>query len=213
VPLTVADLHFSYGARVIFAGLSCEFVEQQVTGLVGPSGTGKSTLLAVVVGAERAASGVVHYPPALLHNGKVLSDQIAWMSQSANLMLRRSALDNVILPLLGRSVARGDAVALGHNALASVGLSGYGERRCAELSGGERQRVAMARALAMGAPLVVADEPTSSLDRANRLLLLDALHAVARAGAIVIVATHDAEVIEACDRVVDLVALTAGTQS
>lgn len=207
MPVIVRDLAFSYGERVIFDSFSCEFRESQITGVVGPSGSGKSTLLANLVGAESPRAGSIEFPASLTHNGELVRHRVAWMTQTANLMLRRTSLDNVALPLRSRGIEPRTARRAALAGLNEIGLSGYGERRCLDLSGGERQRVAMARALVGRLPLLIADEPTASLDRLNRQLLLDGLRTVASAGAIVIVATHDPEVVETCDHIIDLTAV------
>lgn len=209
MPITVSNLGFAYGERVIFTGLSCQFDEAKITGVVGPSGSGKSTLLAVLVGAETAIAGTVSFPPTLLVDNQLARHRIAWMTQTTNLMLRRTALDNVMLPLRSRGMPTVQARERAIEGLVSMGLGNHLHQPCSQLSGGERQRVAMARALVAGVPLLIADEPTSSLDRGNRELLLAGLRTVAEGGAIVIVATHDPEVVAGCDEIVDLVAVQA----
>lgn len=204
MPIVVADLHFAYGERVILDGLSCRFDPGVLSGLVGPSGSGKSTLLALVMGQLHPDRGSITRPASLFRDGGVDLARIAWVMQTANVFARRSALDNVALPVRCAGIPAQHAAERASSALASVGLAERERDTCGLLSGGERQRVAVARALATAAPLLIADEPTVSLDHANRDLLVDALHAAARAGAIVIVATHDPAVYGACDAVVTL---------
>lgn len=195
---------FAYGSRPIFEHFSCRFEPSATTALVGPSGSGKSTLLALVMGQLSPSSGRVHLPDALLSGGEVDRGNVAWVMQTANVFTRRSASDNVALPLRCRGRSRAESRARAVDALEVVGLRDRADDRCGLLSGGERQRVAVARALAVRAPLVVADEPTVSLDHANRDRLVAALVGVARTGAIVVVATHDPAVWSACDAVVRL---------
>ena len=124
--------------------------------------------------------------------------------QTTNVFGNRTVLDNVLLPAWIGGSSRTEAAASARDALAQVGLESFEERRCASLSGGERQRVAMARALAGDNPVVLADEPTASLDRANRDQLADLLVAAAASGVLVVVATHDPAVAARCDDVIEL---------
>lgn len=204
MPIVIENLGFRFGSRVLFDNFSCELREGQITGFVGPSGSGKSTLLAVLAGAERPQSGTVTYPASLRRGRSVLQERIAWMTQTAPLMLRRSALANVSIPLHGRGVERGRRSGIAMASLELMDMEHFADESCIRLSGGERQRVAMARAVASEVALLLADEPTSALDKANRARLLTSLRAVAGRGTIVVVATHDLAVVSACDEVVDL---------
>lgn len=201
--IVLRDVTFAYGNRQILDRFSCHFDRGAMTALVGPSGSGKSTVIALVLGMLRPSAGDISYSPTVVRSdGSLDLGRVAWMMQTANLFPRRRALDNVALPLHCAGVAA--ATDRASAALADVGLVDRQHDVCGRLSGGERQRVAAARALAAGAPVLIADEPTVSLDRANRDLLVSALVTVARRGAVVIVATHDPAVYEACDAVVAL---------
>lgn len=202
--IVITDLEFAYGLRTIFDGLSCRFDEGAMTGLVGPSGTGKSTLLALIMGHLKPRAGVVSYSRELTRGGAIDPARVAWVMQTSNVFARRTALENVALPVRCGGVGADESADRAVIALDSVRLTERRHDRCGLLSGGERQRVAVARALATQAPLLIADEPTVSLDQANRALLVEAIQAVARAGRIVIVATHDPAVYRACDTVVEL---------
>lgn len=204
MPIDVAHIGFAYGDRVIFDDLSCQFSEGMVTGLIGPSGSGKSTLIALLIGQLAPGRGRISYPAALLDRGVIAPRRVAWVMQSANLFTRRTAAENVALPLLANGTRRRDAMTRAETALDRVGLGARLHDRGGLLSGGERQRVAVARALAVRAPLLIADEPTVSLDQTNRDRLVQTLLAAAEAGTIVITATHDPEVARACHRRVAL---------
>lgn len=204
MPIIVTDLRFAYGPRMIFDRLSCRFQPGAMTGLVGPSGSGKSTLLALLMGQLSPDNGSITLPPELCRGGRVDASQVAWVMQTSNVFTRRPARDNVALPLRCGGVARHLADRAAVSALTTVGLGSRAHDRSGLLSGGERQRVAVARALATGAPLLIADEPTISLDHANRDLLVTALRSAAHAGSIVIVATHDRAVYDSCDALVML---------
>jgi ABC-type lipoprotein export system ATPase subunit len=204
MPIVLDDVSFSYGDRVIVDRRSASLAEGRLTGIVGPSGSGKSTFLGLVSGELRSDGGRITYPSSLGSGSSPPGHLIGWVMQTTNVFPRRSVLDNVALPARLAGRARDDAKAAALDALDLVGLAAFGHRRCASLSGGERQRVAVARAVAADAPLLIADEPTASLDRANRDQLTGILVAVARQGAIVVVATHDAAVAGRCDELIEL---------
>lgn len=204
MPLIVEDLEFSYGPRKILNRFSLELHERQMVALMGPSGTGKSTLLGLLVGHLTPAHGTITYPSSLVRNGVLERKRIAWIMQSANIFGRRTALENVMLPLRLSAVSKSEQVRRATDALELVNLTERKHDRGAKLSGGEKQRVAVARAIAVQSSLLIADEPTVALDRANRESLIAALKQSAHAGAIVLIATHDPEVAEACDLVVNL---------
>lgn len=166
--------------------------------IVGPSGSGKTTLLGLLAGIERADSGSVF---VLGHDlGRLRADELARLRrskmglvfQSFGLIAALSAGDNVALPMAldgGAAETRSSRVAA---ALDEVGLGGATDARIDELSGGERQRVAVARALVSDPALVLADEPTGSLDESNAGVVLDLLQQLTtRRGATLVLVTHD----------------------
>ncbi|GEC75527.1 ATP-binding cassette domain-containing protein [Microbacterium maritypicum] len=202
--LVVRDVGVAFGGEQVLHGVSTVFGAGETTALMGPSGSGKSTLLAAIAGAVPLSSGTVE----LTSNGNppVSSERIdpEWIMQSAPLLQRRQVVDNVMLSCRVRGVGPEEALARSMRALFQVGVAHLARRRTFQLSGGEKQRVAVARAIAARAPLLLADEPTASLDARSRDATVDALRQAARSGAIVIVATHDDQVAEACQRVLRL---------
>ena len=126
------------------------------------------------------------------------------MPQGNGLAAVLTALENVMLPLLAASQAPAAAHAAATAALASLGLGDSMNHLVEELSGGQQQRVAVARGLALGAPTLLTDEPTSELDHGNREVVLTLLRAHADAGNVVVMATHDPEAAAVADRVVRL---------
>ena len=176
--------------------------------VMGPSGSGKSTLLHLVGGLDRPDTGEV------LIEGKALAElddealahlrrrRIGFVLQFFNLFPLLSARENVAFPLL--LDGRDDALALAAAALERVGLSERAEHRPNQLSGGEQQRVAVARALVSQPAVVLADEPTGSLDSLAGEDVLRLLRAAADDGQAVLLITHDAPAAAYADRVVRL---------
>ncbi|KQM36382.1 MULTISPECIES: ABC transporter ATP-binding protein [Sphingomonas] len=177
--------------------------------LLGASGSGKSSLMAVLSGLERASGGQVHVAGADF--GAMGEDDLARarrgrigiVLQAFHLLPTMTALENVAVPMELAGVA--DAFARAEAELASVGLGHRLHHYPTQLSGGEQQRVAIARALAGRPALVFADEPTGNLDRATGHAIMDLLfERRAATQATLLVITHDPALAERCDRVVEL---------
>ncbi len=202
--LVVTDAAISFHGVAIFSGLNGTFESGAVTALVGPSGSGKSSLLAAIGGFQSLSSGRIEL---FREDGSAPSapspDAIAWVPQGSNALSRRTALDNVLVAALAGGHSLREATELARDALDQVGLSHRLSEQARRLSGGELQRVAIARALASGKDLVLADEPSANLDARNTeevAALLERL--VTRAT--VIVATHDPLLIDAAHAVVPM---------
>src|SRR4051812_39559314 len=176
--------------------------------VMGPSGSGKSTLLHLIGGLDRPDTGevLIEGEPLATMNDEALADlrrrRIGFVLQFFNLFPLLSALENVAFPLL--LDGRRDALALAGDALAHVGLAARAEHRPGALSGGEQQRVAVARALVTRPAVVLADEPTGSLDTLAGEDVLRLLRAAADDGHAVLLITHEAPAAAYADRVVRL---------
>ncbi|MEJ5256010.1 MAG: ATP-binding cassette domain-containing protein [Acidimicrobiales bacterium] len=175
------------------------FPAGEVVAVMGPSGSGKSTLLWLIAGLLKPSGGVITLP-APAEPGRA---PVAWVTQQNNVLSSRSVLDNVLVATRAHRRPTIADTARAEQHLAAVGLGGEGRRRCAELSGGERQRLCLARAMASGAPVLLADEPTGQLDGSNSRAVFEALRSAARE-AVVVVATHDPAIRSAADRVLEL---------
>ncbi len=177
--------------------------------LIGPSGSGKSSLLMLLGGLEQATGGQVK---ALGHDLATLSeDQLAALRrdhfgvvfQSFHLIPTMTALENVATPL--ELAGARDAFSRAAEELAAVGLADRQDHYPAQLSGGEQQRVALARAAAPRPDIVLADEPTGNLDASNGAAIVDLLFDLrARHGATLVLVTHDPKLAARCDRVITL---------
>lgn len=173
--------------------------------LTGPSGAGKSSLLWAVAGAVRPVAGEVTVGETrITDRSTAIRAGVALIPQGNGLAGVLTAHENVAFPLLATGTGPGEVASRAAAALADVGLAESGDHLVEELSGGQQQRVAVARGLATEAPVLLADEPTSELDHANRGRVLDLLRAQASRGAVVIMATHDPEAAAVCDAEVRL---------
>jgi ABC-type lipoprotein export system ATPase subunit len=187
---------FSFGTREILRQVSLEIHEGTFTTIMGPSGAGKSTMLSILGGLTQPAQGSVRGPAP---------NQIAWVAQTAVVHRRRSVLDNVAIGAYRISTSVAMARKHARTALEAVGLASLADQLAGSCSGGEQQRICLARALAGQSRLILADEPTASLDRASVLDIAGCLAAVAAAGVAVVTASHDPSVAALAERSWELV--------
>ncbi|MGN6130907.1 MAG: ABC transporter ATP-binding protein, partial [Nocardioidaceae bacterium] len=168
--------------------------------VTGSSGSGKTTLLSVLGGLVPPSAGAASYDgqPVGTRTGEPRPG-IALVLQTYGLVPTLTAEENVAIALRARRVPAGEAARRARSALDRVGVADLGARLVQELSGGQLQRVAVARALAVEPEVLLADEPTSELDEANRDLVVAELRAEALRGCVVVVATHDPDVAAQCD--------------
>jgi len=195
----------------LLAGVNLAVAAGEWCAIVGESGSGKSTLLHIVAGLDRPDAGEVLVDSKPLDYGDDESlalwrrRAVGFVFQAFHLLPYLGVGDNVALPLALLGVAAAEREPRVREALAAVGLEGFGARRPGSLSGGEMQRAAIARALVHRPALVLADEPTGNLDEANAAAVLACLgDAVKRAGAAALMVTHSAMAAGAADRVLRL---------
>ncbi|MFD7861258.1 ABC transporter ATP-binding protein [Streptomyces sp. NPDC057682] len=208
----VNDLHKTYGAGTSSPVRACDGVDLEIgrgefVALTGPSGSGKSTLLYLLGALDRPDSGTIDVDGERVTSMSraelaAYRRRVGFVFQRFHLLPALTALDNVIAPVLPHRVDF-DRRARARELLASVGLEGREQALPSKLSGGQQQRVAVARALIGGPRLILADEPTGNLDSRSGEDVLDLLAGLReRTGVTVVLATHDAHVVERCDRVV-----------
>ncbi|MDF2620902.1 MAG: transporter related protein [Xanthobacteraceae bacterium] len=211
IRLDKVELSLGTGAaRVhILKGVSLTIGQGEAVGLIGPSGSGKSSLLMVLAGLERADSGTVTVAGQALTGldedalARFRGRHVGIVFQAFHLIPTMTAIENVAVPL--ELAGRPDAFARAAAELTAVGLGARLDHYPAQLSGGEQQRVAVARALAPEPRILVADEPTGNLDEATGRQIMDLLfEAQARRGATLVIVTHDPTLAKRCDRTVRL---------
>ena len=212
-PLAVTNVSLTLpsaaGPVEILKNLSFSVAARERVAITGPSGSGKSSLIAVAAGLEQPTTGRVELLGQEL--GRLSEDgrarlrrgKVSLVFQSFHLLPNMTALENVAAPLEIAGIAEADAIARGW--LDRVGLSARLRHYPHQLSGGEQQRVALARALAPRPALLFADEPTGNLDAANAAKVADLLFGlVAEEGAAMVLVTHDPALAERADRQVRL---------
>lgn len=202
------------GTVIALDDVDVEMMAGSLTVVAGPSGSGKSVLLSMISCTDRPSAGQVRVAGALVtdlgrrarrrfrqeHLGIVLPQP------SDNLLDSASALENVRWALRvrrGKAAARG-ATEAAQPLMEDVGIAGLGHKHTRQLSGGEQQRLALVCALMGNPDVLVADEPTASLDATSSMAVVAALRALAARGITMIVATHDHHVIDVADHVVRL---------
>ena len=203
--VVVRGVAVRYGSVVAVDDVDLVAPPGSLLALTGPSGAGKSSLLWAVAGAVPPAAGEVTVGETRIRDrDSAIRAGVALIPQGNGLAGVLTAHENVAFPLLATGTGSGEVATRAAAALADVGLAESGDHLVEELSGGQQQRVAVARGLATEAPVLLADEPTSELDHANRGRVLDLLRAQASRGAVVIMATHDPEAAAVCDAEVRL---------
>jgi putative ABC transport system ATP-binding protein len=193
----------------ILRGIDLTVARGERVGIVGPSGSGKSSLLMVIGGLERATTGaarVLGQDLGALDEdalARLRRDHMGVVFQSFHLIPTMTALENVAVPL--ELAGRADAFDRAAEMLEAVGLDHRPSHYPAQLSGGEQQRVALARALAPGPALLLADEPTGNLDgRTGAAVAGLMFRLAAEQGATLVLVTHAPEIAERCTRILSM---------
>jgi len=198
-------------AVTVLDGVNLEVAAGEMVAIVGPSGTGKSTLLHLLAALDTPTSGTVYFGSEALELrqdeavAEFRNRRIGFVWQRHHLMADFTAVENVAMPLLMRGGSFGQARQAAERWLGEVGLAARAQHRGAELSGGEQQRVAVARALVSEPAVLLADEPTGDLDEHNAIVLMDLIERLHRTHRLTsVLATHNPVVAGRCDRVLRL---------
>jgi putative ABC transport system ATP-binding protein len=206
--LAVNEVSYTYKSKYqtveAVSNVSCTFEAGKMYAIVGHSGSGKSTLLSLLAGLDLPTKGEIYVedqPMSKLDRDRYRRETASVVYQSFNLFPLLTALENVAYPMELRGITAKEATKTGKELIASVGLE---ERICNQLplmmSGGQQQRVAVARALASGGKILLADEPTGNLDTVNGEIVVEILKKLSHErGYTVIIITHDMGVAEQAD--------------
>lgn len=210
--IDIKDIKKNFGSLQVLRGVNLHIDKGEVISIVGPSGAGKTTLLQLIGALDRPTSGSIRF------NGKELASmsdkqlatfrnrQIGFVFQFHQLLPEFTALENIIIPALIAGRSRSEAEKEAMELLGIMGLQERAGHKPSELSGGENQRVAVARALINKPALILADEPSGSLDSKNK----EELHKLffelrARYGQTFLIVTHDEELARTTDRTIRMV--------
>jgi len=188
----------------LFSGLDLTVRPGERLAVTGPSGSGKSSLLALLSGLARPTEGEVLLDGQPIRTVATPDQGVATILQGYGLVSLLTAVENIEVALIAAGRSRVEATEAASDALGRLGLRPHAHQLAEELSGGQQQRVAVARALACEPRLLIADEPTAELDPASRVVVLSRLFEIKDRGGALVLATHDPEVAESCDRVLDL---------
>ena len=192
-------------------GVSYTVKEGDFLAIMGPSGSGKSSLMNILGCLDRPTSGQYLLDSVEVstldknHLARIRNQKIGFVFQSFNLLSRTTALENVELPLFYSSADSGDMTERALGALAAVGLKDRAQHKTNQLSGGEQQRVAIARAISKNPTVLLCDEPTGALDSKTGILVLQALERINRElGTATAIITHNVDIAGMADRVIHL---------
>jgi putative ABC transport system ATP-binding protein len=214
-PIRLAAVSHAFGSgalrQPVLEDVSVEIRAGEIVIVTGPSGSGKTTLLTLIGALRSAQAGSVRVLDAELRGARsralaAVRRQIGYVFQAHNLLDALTAEQNVQMAAqLDRALAAREARARAAAMLEAVGLGAQRARHPSDLSGGQRQRVAIARALVGQPRIVLADEPTASLDRRSGREVVDLMHDLAkRRGVSVLLVTHDHRILDIADRIVHL---------
>ncbi|MBR3984845.1 MAG: ABC transporter ATP-binding protein [Bacteroidaceae bacterium] len=205
------DIRKSFGSLQVLKGIDLTINQGEIVSIVGPSGAGKTTLLQIIGTLDRADSGRVLFDgvDVSVYNEKQLSAfrnrHIGFVFQFHQLLPEFSAVENVMMPALIAGASMADARRRAMEMLDFLGLIDRATHKPAELSGGEKQRVAVARALVNRPQVILADEPSGSLDTQNKAELHQLFFDLRREmGQTFIIVTHDEELAATTDRTIRL---------
>ncbi|WP_083521011.1 ABC transporter ATP-binding protein [Alicyclobacillus kakegawensis] len=210
---TICELvrvHKRYGRRIVLDDYSLTVADGEMVAITGKSGAGKTTVLNLMGLLEKPDKGVVRVfgrPSPQIGSrqaSRLLRTRIGYLFQNYALVDEETVDANLEVALMYAKKSKRERQRQKETALAEVGLEIPLHSKVYELSGGEQQRVAVARILLKPCDLILADEPTGSLDACNRDAILEILKNLNRAGKTIVIATHDPHVVAACTRTVQL---------
>lgn len=209
--IEIRNINKSYDSLQVLKGISLDIVPGEIVSIVGPSGAGKTTLLQIIGSLDRPNSGQVKYDNTDIFSlkdaqlARFRNENIGFVFQFHQLLPEFTLLENVAMPALIGGVKRSNAYKRAKELIAYLGLKDRENHRPAELSGGERQRAAVARALINKPKVVLADEPSGSLDSKNRQELHKLFFDLRRdMNQTFVIVTHDESLAADCDRIIKM---------
>jgi lipoprotein-releasing system ATP-binding protein len=209
--IRVEDIHKSFGSLEVLKGVDLEIQKGEIVSIIGKSGAGKTTLLQIIGTLDRPDSGsvLIDGVDVFALKEKELADfrnrHIGFIFQFHQLLPEFNALENVMMPAMIARMSEKEAEQRAVQLLTELGMAERLTHKPNELSGGEKQRVAAARAMMMSPDVILADEPSGSLDESNKKELHKLLLQMREQyGHTIIIVTHDKELAEISDRVIEM---------
>ncbi len=209
--IEVENLHKSFGSLEVLKGVNLKVQKGEIVAVVGKSGAGKSTLLQIIGTLDKPTSGIVRIDGIDIFRLKenelaeFRNRHIGFIFQFHQLLPEFTALENVMMPALIGKMGQKETKTRAEKLLIELGLKDRMSHKPNELSGGEKQRVAAARALMMSPSVILADEPSGSLDEANKRELNGLLlHLREQYRQTIVIVTHDKELANISDRVIEI---------
>lgn len=208
--IELKNINKNFGKKVVIKNLNEQFKLGEMVAITGNSGSGKSTLLNIIGLLEVVNSGDVNIFDKNISNINskeamlVRRCDLGYIFQNFALMEKETVFDNLIIALEYTNKSKDEKNILISNALNNFGLKGYENNLVYELSGGQQQRVAMARVTLKPCDIILADEPTASLDSENGNVVIETLKQFRDENKTVIIATHDMDLANLCDRIIKL---------
>ena len=206
--IEIRNLSKSFGDRSLFTNININFYDNMTYSIVGESGSGKTTLLNIIAKLEEKDSGKIVYDSTNLDkiNGhKYFRDYLGYLFQNLGLIESESVDSNLELAFVGKKLSKGEKLRLKKVALEKVNLSHIKlDTKVYTLSGGESQRVALSKLILKDPPIILADEPTASVDPINAEEILNILLSMKRKGRIIIIATHSKGIWQATDEIISM---------
>ena len=190
--------------------VTLEIAPGKITAIYGPSGCGKTSLLSIISGLDSQYQGNLYFKN---QNMRDFSERdltyfrkahIGFVFQNFNLIPHQSVLENVKMPLYVENMTDKEMIEIAEKELSRLGIGEFIKKNVKQLSGGQKQRVAIARALVNNPEMIVADEPTGSLDSQSQENVLEIFKELAEAGKTVIIVTHNSEVADYADIVIKM---------
>ena len=191
-------------------GVSCEIQDGEMAAIIGKSGAGKSTLLHILACIDDYQDGEYTLDGELVKNlserqyAKIRNEKIGMVMQDFSLVEDFTALENVMIPLNFAKPKIKNKKEKALAALESVGIEELAKKPCNKLSGGQKQRVAIARAIVNEPSVILADEPTGALDTKTSAEIMELFKSLNHEGKTIIIVTHDMNIAEQCDRVIEI---------
>lgn len=210
--IELKNLHKSFGEKVIFKSLNYKIDTGSMVAIIGKSGCGKSTLLNMLglLDSDYTGTILIDKKDIAKMNEKKKSEYIRnninYLFQNYALIDNETVEENLLLALTYNKIKKAEKINKINNALKSVGLENYNNKKVYTLSGGEQQRIALARVILKKGNIILADEPTGNLDDNNSKIVMDILKQLQKEGKTIVIVTHNQQIADQCDKVLSLTA-------